>query len=76
MREATRSVGQMEGMLGPDPLTEALRGRIRGMILALTEAELKEVLGTQWYERSRERPGLPPWQEAAVDHDRPRESCD
>ena len=57
MREATRSVREMEVMLGPDPLTEALRGKIREMILALTEAELKEVLGARPYERSRERQG-------------------
>lgn len=57
MREATRSVRQMEALLGPDPLTEALRGKIREMILALTEAELKEVLVAQPYERSAERQG-------------------
>ena len=57
MRETTRSVSQMEVVLGPDPLTEALRGKIREMILALTEAELKEVLGARPYERSRERQG-------------------
>ena len=57
MREATRSVRQMEALLGPDPLTEALRGKIREMILALTEAELREVLVAQPYERSAERQG-------------------
>jgi len=57
MREATRSFRQMEVVLGPDPLTEALRGKIREMILALTEAELKEVLGARPYERSCERQG-------------------
>lgn len=57
MREATRSVRQMEALLGPDPLTEALRGKIREMILALTEAELKEVLAARPYERNAERQG-------------------
>lgn len=57
MREATRSVRQMEALLGPDPLTEALRGKIREMILALTDAELKEVLAARPYERSPERQG-------------------
>ncbi len=57
MRKAIRSFGQMEGLLGPDPLTEALRGKIREMILALTEAELKEVLAAQRYEPSAERQG-------------------
>jgi len=57
MREATRSVRQMEALLGPDPLTEALRGKIREMTLALTEAELREVLAAQPYERSAERQG-------------------
>jgi len=47
----------MEALLGPDPLTEALRGKIREMILALTEAELREVLAAQPYERSAERHG-------------------
>lgn len=57
MRKAIQSVGEMEALLGPDPLTEALRGRIREMILKLTEAELKEVLAARWYERSTERRG-------------------
>lgn len=57
MRKAIRSVGQMEALLGPDPLTEALRGRIREMILELTEAELNEVLAARWYKRSPERRG-------------------
>lgn len=57
MRKVTRSVGQMEAVLGADPLTEALRGRIQEMILALTEVELKEVLAARWYERSCERRG-------------------
>lgn len=57
MGKAIGSFGQMEALLGPDPLTEALRGKIREMILALTEAELREVLAAQPYERSAERQG-------------------
>lgn len=57
MRKSIRSFGQMEALMGPDPLTEALRGKIREMILALTEAELKEVLAARPYERSAERQG-------------------
>lgn len=57
MRKTIRSFGQMEALLGPDPLTEALRGKIREMILALAEAELREVLGARPYERSAERQG-------------------
>ena len=57
MGKSIRSLAQMEGLMGPDPLTEALRGKIREMILALTEAELKEVLVARPYERSAERQG-------------------
>src|SRR3989304_10146912 len=57
MRKSIRSFGQMEALMGPDPLTEALRGKIREMILALTEAERKEVLVARPYERSAERQG-------------------
>lgn len=57
MGKSTRSFEQMGALLGPDPLTEALRGRIREMILKLTEAELNEVLAARWYERSAERRG-------------------
>jgi hypothetical protein len=47
----------MEALLGPDPLTEALRGRIREMIWTLAEAGLNEVLAARWYKRSPERRG-------------------
>lgn len=57
MEKTIQSFGQMEGLLGPDPLTEALRGKIREMILALAEAELKEVLAAQPYERTGVRRG-------------------
>jgi hypothetical protein len=51
----------METLLGADPLTEALRGKIREMILALTEAELREVLAARPYERRAERQGYAIW---------------
>lgn len=57
MRKAIRSLEQMEALLGPDPLSEALRGKIREMILTLAEAELKEVLAAWPYERSQQRRG-------------------
>jgi putative transposase len=47
----------MEGFFGPDQLTEALRGRVREVILTLAEAELSEVLGVLAYERKGERRG-------------------
>jgi transposase-like protein len=47
----------MEGLLGPDRLTEALRGKIREVILTLVEAELSEVLAALRYERNGERRG-------------------
>ena len=50
-------MGQREGLLGPDRLTEALRGKIREMILTLAEAELSEVLAALPYERKGERRG-------------------
>ena len=57
MGKTTSSCEQMEALLGADPLTEALRGRIREMIWELTKAELEEVLAARWYERSGERRG-------------------
>ena len=47
----------MEGLFGPDRLSEALRGKIREVILTLAEAELAEVLAAQRYERKGERRG-------------------
>jgi len=47
----------MEGFFGPDRLTEALRGKVREMILSLAEAELSEVLAVLPYERKGERRG-------------------
>lgn len=57
MQEGIPSFGQMEGLLGPDRLSEALRGKVREMILTLAEAELREVLAAFPYERSGERRG-------------------
>jgi hypothetical protein len=47
----------MEALLGPDPLSEALRGKIREVILTLAEAELREVLAASPYERNGARKG-------------------
>ena len=57
MGKSIQSFGQMEGLLGPDRLSEALRGRVREVILKLAEAELAEVLAAQPYERNGERRG-------------------
>jgi putative transposase len=47
----------MEGLFGPDRLSEALRSRIREVILTLAEAELAEVLAAQRYQRRSDRCG-------------------
>jgi transposase-like protein len=47
----------MEGLFGPDRLSEALRGRVREVILKLAEAELAEVLAAGPYQRNSERRG-------------------
>jgi transposase-like protein len=47
----------MEGLFGPDRLSEALRAKIREMIMTLAEAELSQVLAAQPYQRSPERRG-------------------
>lgn len=57
MGEGIQSFGQMEGLFGPDRLSEALRGKIREVIWTLAEAELREVLVALPYERNRERRG-------------------
>lgn len=57
MGEGIQSFGQMEGLLGTDRLSEALRGKVREMILSLAEAELREVLAALPYERKGERRG-------------------
>ena len=57
MGKSTQYVGPMEGFFGRDQLTEALRGKVREMILTLAEAELSEVLAALPYERKGERRG-------------------
>jgi transposase-like protein len=47
----------MEELFGPDRLAEALRGKVREMIMTLAEAELTEVLAADSYERSEARRG-------------------
>ncbi len=47
----------MEELLGRDRLAEALRGKVREVILALAEAELAEVLRAGSYERREGRRG-------------------
>jgi hypothetical protein len=44
MREGIQFVGEREGFFGPNRLSEALRGKVREVILTLAEAELSEVL--------------------------------
>lgn len=56
-KQSTQFVGKMEGLLGPDPLTEALRGKIRETIMTLVEGELAEVLAALPYERTGQRRG-------------------
>lgn len=57
MRKSIQSLDQMEALLGPDPLSEALRGKIRDVIWTLAEAELREVLAAMPYERNGARRG-------------------
>ena len=57
MGKSTQCLGPMEEFFGPDRLTEALRGKVREMILTLAEAELSEVLAVLPYERKGERRG-------------------
>ena len=45
MGEGIQRLGAMEGLFGPDRLSEALRGKVREMIMTLAEAELAEVFG-------------------------------
>jgi transposase-like protein len=56
-KECIPSVEKMEVLLGPDPLTEALRERVRETIPTLAEAELTEVLAALPYERTGKRQG-------------------
>lgn len=56
-RNPNTSLQKEEELFGPDPLTEALRGKIREMIMTLVEAEISEVLIAASYERTAERKG-------------------
>ena len=57
MRESNQRLAAMEELFGRDRLTEALRGKVREMIMTLAEAELAEVLAARSYERSEARRG-------------------
>ena len=57
MRESNQRSGAKEELFGRDRLTEALRGKVREMIMTLAEAELAEVLAARSYERSEARRG-------------------
>jgi transposase-like protein len=57
MRESNQRLVAMEELFGRDRLTEALRGKVREMIMTLAEAELVEVLSARNYERSQARRG-------------------
>jgi hypothetical protein len=43
----------MEELFGRDRLTEALRGKVREMIMALAEAELAGLRPIDWREKQR-----------------------
>jgi hypothetical protein len=47
--------GNREALLGPDPLAEALREKVRTMMLTLAEAERAEVLAAIRFERCQRR---------------------
>jgi putative transposase len=57
MGESNQRLGAMEELFGRDRLAEALRGKVREMIMTLAEAELTEVLAAGSYERSESRRG-------------------
>jgi len=56
-KECTPSVIKMEDLMGTDSLTDALREKVREMILTLAETELTEVLAALPYERTGNRKG-------------------
>lgn len=56
-KQCTPSERKMEALLGSDPLADALREKVREMILTLVEAELTEVLSAMPYERTGARKG-------------------
>lgn len=57
MGESIERLGAMEELFGRDRLAEALRRKVREMIMTLAEAELAEVLAAGSYERNRARRG-------------------
>ena len=57
MKQYTKSVEKKKALYEEDPLTEALRGKVREMIFALVDAELTEVLAALPYERTLARQG-------------------
>jgi hypothetical protein len=57
MREGIQRLGAMEELFGRDRLTEALRGKVREMIMTLAEGELAEVWAAGSYERREGRRG-------------------
>lgn len=57
MGEGIQRLGAMEELFGRDRLAEALRGKVREMIMTLAEAELAEVLAAGSYERCEGRRG-------------------
>jgi len=57
MGEGIQRLEAMEGLFGPDRLSEALRGKVREMIMTLAEAELAGVLAAGSYERREGRRG-------------------
>lgn len=57
MGEGIQRLGAMEELFGRDRLAEALRGKVREMIMTLAGAELAEVLAAGSYERCEGRRG-------------------
>jgi transposase-like protein len=57
MEQRNQCLNEMEVLFGPDQLSEALRVKIREMIMTLAQAELAEVLAARRYQRSGERRG-------------------
>jgi len=57
VQEPIRDDESREVSLGPDPLSEALRGELRMLVERLIREELIEALGAERYERAPERRG-------------------
>jgi hypothetical protein len=67
MVEGIQRLGAREELFGRDRLSEALRGKVREMIIVLAEAELTEVLAAGSYERSEGRRGVSKRQAGQLD---------